>query len=741
MKKLRIMLTVVLAVYTSTQIIAQQKIPIKKADELPTRSVTLVGKATEIIEDLDQLNELVRLYNTRLEEDLEKYDIQDKATLKAYYGILASNYMFQKNYTKALTLVNKMRELQDKENEKLTTGLYLKSFNKAYQTNKNVQSEEFKKIFKTTYSNFWQELPYDVVKNQVEAQRGSLSIFNPALVTASLDDQLQPFLDNNKNVVPEAIISSFVNIRLLLDDRQHLIPAMLEVLNDLYEKNHKSVEKIDIWASRDVKLTKKNDGSPVVVAIWDSGTDINVFDQNQLHFDQAGKNGVGYSLIDYKQDGLLLDNPEDKIQSDLKELQTLTKGFMDLQAGIESEEVMNVRQKITNLKKEEAEAFQEELAFYGNYAHGTHVAGIALKDNPFAKLLVARMGFEYRSLPPAHTKSQAKFQAKMYSDVVDYFKENNVRVVNMSWRYGVSSYEGILALNGIGKNDEDRKKIARKLFEIEKKALYEAIKSAPEILFICGSGNEANDAGFVEYIPASLELPNLITVGAVDNEGKKTSFTTEGKSVRFYANGFEVESFVPGGAKVKFSGTSMASPNVANLAAKILALAPELSPKEVINLIEKGSDNLPENEELSLINPKNTLKMLDGKIGEVSSIRPLLLRKWKPDEKTATLMVANFLEEMHKQNPDQAQAMSNQKALLQQLFSQTVFEYRNDGNLVINLPNNPEQTGKFELLEEESKIKTFMSGKTEIEIIKTLTANKLITLTEKGNQNVYLAVD
>lgn len=183
----------------------------------------------------------------------------------------------------------------------------------------------------------------------------------------------------------------------------------------------------------------------------------------------------------------------------------------------------------------------------------------------------------------------------------------------MSWRYGVSAYEGLLVLNGVGKDEEERKKMAREMFEIEKDALYKAFQSAPEILFICGAGNENNDAGFVEYIPASfVGLPNLITIGAVDSEGKKTSFTTEGKAVRFYANGFEVESFVPGGDRIKFSGTSMASPNVANLAAKILAIRPDLTPQQVISLIERGADSLPENPELKLINPKQTIALLQA---------------------------------------------------------------------------------------------------------------------------------
>jgi hypothetical protein len=198
----------------------------------------------------------------------------------------------------------------------------------------------------------------------------------------------------------------------------------------------------------------------------------------------------------------------------------------------------------------------------------------------------------------------------MYKDVINYFKQNNVRVVNMSWRYNSARAESALNANGVGKDAEERKRMAREMFEIEKQGLYEAIKNAPEILFVAGSGNENNDANFSEYIPATFDLPNIITVGAVDSEGKKTAFTTEGKSVDFYANGYEVESYVPGGDRLKMSGTSMASPQVANLAAKLLAVNPKLKPAELIKLISEGSEPSAEDAKIRLINPKKSLALI-----------------------------------------------------------------------------------------------------------------------------------
>ena len=606
----RIAALAVIFVVLSIPAFAQGKIKITKADDLPRRTVTMIGKASEILNDDAQLARLTDEVIKNLEADLVKYDIQDRSTLKSYYETLMPCYFFRNNYDKALWCLSKAQELTDKNAEKLTAVPFLRAYIFAAKKVGNETGDEFRQAVIKEYAAIWNAMPYDEVKDEVEASKGRMSLFNPNLITASIDSEIQPFLDNNKNVVPEGIVMSFIGIRSALK-RAPFVPSMLQVVTDLYERNATKVVKKDIWAERNAVFSQNDTGSPVVVAVWDSGVDMNIFPEIMRHKDKSAKNGIGYSLVEYKNDGLLLENPQGKITSDVKRLQTLTKGLMDIQAAINSPEADEVRKTISTLKKEEAKAFNEELSFYGLYSHGTHVAGITIQDNPFARLLAVRMGWDYRTLPPAHTKEQAKFQAKMYEDIVKYFKENKVRVVNMSWRYGAGAYEGLLSLNGIGKTPEERKKMAKEMFDIEKKALYNAFKSAPEILFVCGSGNENNDASFEEYIPASFsDLPNLITIGAVDNEGKKTSFTTEGKTVRLYANGFEVESFVPGGDRIKFSGTSMASPQVVNVAAKMLALKPNLQPKEVISLIEKGSDTLPENPKLRLINPKKTLDLV-----------------------------------------------------------------------------------------------------------------------------------
>jgi subtilisin family serine protease len=198
-----------------------------------------------------------------------------------------------------------------------------------------------------------------------------------------------------------------------------------------------------------------------------------------------------------------------------------------------------------------------------------------------------------------------------WQETVNYFKEQRVRVVNMSWKYDVKEIENNLEPNGIGKDATERAGLARKILDILKTALFEALKGAPDILFVCAAGNSDSDVAFDELIPSSFELPNLLVVGAVDQAGEPTGFTSIGKTVQVYANGFEVESFVPGGQRLKMSGTSMASPNVANLAGKILAAKPDLTPTQVISLIKNGvTPVVGAKKSIPLINPKRTLSLL-----------------------------------------------------------------------------------------------------------------------------------
>ncbi|CAO3597125.1 unnamed protein product [Absidia cylindrospora] len=100
------------------------------------------------------------------------------------------------------------------------------------------------------------------------------------------------------------------------------------------------------------------------------------------------------------------------------------------------------------------------------------------------------------------------------------------------------------------------------------------------IVFAVAAGNDNSDA--CNYSPASAE--NAITVGASTISDDRAYFSNFGRCTDVFAPGLNIESIWRGSkyARNTISGTSMASPHVAGLAAYLLSQEQEeVSPKEI----------------------------------------------------------------------------------------------------------------------------------------------------------------
>jgi subtilisin family serine protease len=267
---------------------------------------------------------------------------------------------------------------------------------------------------------------------------------------------------------------------------------------------------------------------------------------------------------------------------------------------------------VRSLNATQLAALEREFDFIDQYVHGSHVAGLAVRGNPGARIVVARFNDNLPELAFAPTVEWANRMAENFARFGTFFRDNNVRVVNMSWGDQVSEFEQWLAKTDPTSEPQMRKEKAQQLYAIWRSAVEAMIKNTPGTLFIASAGNADNDASFAQGVPASLVEPNLITVGAVNQAGDPTSFTSYGSMVAVYADGYHVLSKIPQGYSVRMSGTSMASPNVTNLAAKLFALNPSLTPGQVRDLIVKGATPIPGGT-LKLIDPKRSIMLLQSK--------------------------------------------------------------------------------------------------------------------------------
>ena len=250
-------------------------------------------------------------------------------------------------------------------------------------------------------------------------------------------------------------------------------------------------------------------------------------------------------------------------------------------------------------------------------AHGTHVSGIigASRNNNIGMNGVA---------------TNVKIMAvRAVPDGDEYDKD-----VALGLRYAVDN--GAKVINtSFGKG-----------FSPKKEWVYEAIlyAASKDVLIVNAAGNDGKDLDVEKTYPNdSRDLvteisDNVLTVGAMSanyDENLPASFSNYGKiNVDVFAPGVQIYSTIPDGEYAKFSGTSMAAPSTAGVAALLRSYYPKLSASQVkhilmnsgtmidLDVIKPGSRSRenPKGEKVSfselsvsgrVVNAYNALKMAD----------------------------------------------------------------------------------------------------------------------------------
>jgi subtilisin family serine protease len=456
-------------------------------------------------------------------------------------------------------------------------------------------------------------LPWDTVQDVLKSARSIAGLFSEQLILGRAQHDLQPEIDHSGAISRDSMYAA-LKFRAALRTQLPL-NAVRESVLKTYVAAH-DTQKPDIWAAREVTLWNSEHPQKVLVGVWDNGVDTTVYAGHTYVSANPGRfpvEGLAFTDDGYPSNSALYPmTPERKNQ--YPEASESVEALADLQAGIETPVTEAFKKRMANMSKDDVNTLLEREAFFGGLlAHGTHVAGIALKGNPAARLVVFRfddnLSQELHFVP---TTEWAKRMAANFKLIGEFCAQHKVRVVNLSWGDQPSEFEEWLSKTKTNQTAEERKQEALALFAIWKQAIIDAMQAAPGTLFVTAAGNSDSDAGFLEDVPASLELPNLITVGATNQAGDATSFTSYGKTVVVFASGYHVESFIPGGKKVRLSGTSMAAPQVTNLAGKLFAVDPALTPEKAKELILAGA-TLSDDGKRKLIDEKKTLELVKEK--------------------------------------------------------------------------------------------------------------------------------
>jgi subtilisin family serine protease len=132
--------------------------------------------------------------------------------------------------------------------------------------------------------------------------------------------------------------------------------------------------------------------------------------------------------------------------------------------------------------------------------------------------------------------------------------------------------------------------------KMRSQALEDVIRKAQEagILFVAASGNDSSNTDQMPQYPAGYNLPNVISVAALNRQDELASFSNYGaKSVHLAAPGANILSTWLGNEYEEHSGTSMATPMVSGVAALVLSKRPGLSVDELRSVLFKSVDKIP----------------------------------------------------------------------------------------------------------------------------------------------------
>lgn len=264
--------------------------------------------------------------------------------------------------------------------------------------------------------------------------------------------------------------------------------------------------------------------------------------------------------------------------------------------------------------------FVKNLQIFGNWMHGTHVTGIAVKNNPEARAIGMKLiptevklpgksfadttaindkGSVKETLLKAALTALAQQQTKVYIDIGNYINSSKADVMNGSFGTSYDAISGVISglYKTFFKKDptaEELKMYTNHFFAVNLEETKKFLKAAPNTLFVFAAGNEGSDNDTVPSSPTNVDAENKISVAATLADQSIASFSCYGaKNVEVAAPGVGILSTSPMNKYLAVSGTSQAAPYVANIAGSVKDANPKLGFREIKKIIMETVDVKP----------------------------------------------------------------------------------------------------------------------------------------------------
>lgn len=192
------------------------------------------------------------------------------------------------------------------------------------------------------------------------------------------------------------------------------------------------------------------------------------------------------------------------------------------------------------------------------HGHGTKVAGVIAAEAGNGRGISGVAGpFEISIFPIKVLGSSGTGSTSSIIKALEYAIAKKVDVINLS-------------LGGANSS------------AIENEVIQRAVRAG--IVIVAAAGNDALKGNSVFY-PASYE--NVISVGAVDENNSRSSFSNYNQYVDLVAPGERILTTFPKQSYNKDGGTSFSAPIVSGTVAMMKALKPQLSPSEIEDLLKR----------------------------------------------------------------------------------------------------------------------------------------------------------